>query len=232
MAASPELVSYIRQQTQEGTTAEELRIALMESGWGEYEIENALHDVAAGLHPVTAGASIHEDLAQVRGMVAHLASRVKALETVLVSEPSSLPSGQQIPLPSGNVGPGRELPASHEPSRTTRILSLIGALILFWATGSYLSVQQAEEGSSAYGVLGILSAIGLGSLFVAYRSMHRHLHWKAQYATAIGITLWGLLAWHAWHTLHLVEWATAAGIGILLVVLTVVFARWIERFNR
>ncbi len=111
MAADPELITYIRQQTQDGVTAHELRETLMEAGWNELDVDNALHDVAAGLKPVTEGASIHEDLAQVRGMVAHLASRVQKLETRLSAAPAS------STLPAGTDVPARELPRPHSRGR-------------------------------------------------------------------------------------------------------------------
>lgn len=94
-----DLVLYIREQTQQGVTAEVLRQKLMEAGWRELDIANALHDVAAGLRPVSEGASIHEDLAQVRGVVAHLATRMKALEVHLASASLALPVGTELPKP-------------------------------------------------------------------------------------------------------------------------------------
>ena len=103
MAVDPDLISYIRRETQNGVTAHELRETLMEAGWNELDVDNGLHDVAAGLRPVTEGASIHEDLAQVRGMVAHLAMRVNSLEARLI----------QVPVPA-------MLPASPVPLQLSR----------------------------------------------------------------------------------------------------------------
>lgn len=47
----PDLVAYIQQQIQKGMSAQTLRESLMEAGWQERDIENALNDVAAGSHP-------------------------------------------------------------------------------------------------------------------------------------------------------------------------------------
>ena len=124
MAADPDLIAYIRQETQDGVTAHELRETLMEAGWSELDVDNALHDVAAGLRPVTEGASIHEDLAQVRGMVAHLASRVQKLETRLTAVPATLS------LPAGTGIPARELPRGHR--RLARaLMAIIAAFVVF-----------------------------------------------------------------------------------------------------
>jgi hypothetical protein len=121
-----QLVSYLQEQTQQGASAQMLRESLMEAGWPELEIDNALHDVAAGLHPATPGASIHEDLAQVRGMVAHLAARVKTLEARL--------------LPSEFIGPDHELPA---PTRhIARRIFWIMALITLFALLGYVLASQ------------------------------------------------------------------------------------------
>src|SRR4030042_2229232 len=96
----PEMIEYVRQQSQAGVSAQELRETLMAAGWSELDVENALHDVAAGLQPVTIGASIHEDLAQVRGLVAHLTTRVGRLEARLATSANALPQGPEE-LPSG-----------------------------------------------------------------------------------------------------------------------------------
>lgn len=99
----PDLVAYIREQSAQGIPAQSLREALLEAGWGELDVENALHDVAAGMEPLTTGASLHEDVAQVRGMVAHLATRIQRLEARLTAAASeTLPSGELLQLPRGH----------------------------------------------------------------------------------------------------------------------------------
>ena len=140
MAVDPELISYIRQQTQEGVTAHELRETLMEAGWGELDVDNALHDVAAGLRPVTEGASIHEDLAQVRGMVAHLASRIQKLEARLVGAPAM---SAILQLPVGTDAPARELPRGRR--RLSRALSL---MILAFTVFGCLLVYRAWQANA------------------------------------------------------------------------------------
>lgn len=168
MAVDLDLNSYVRQQTQNGVTANELRETLMEAGWAELDIDNALHDVAAGLRPVTEGASIHEDLAQVRGMVAHLASRVKMLETRLVQAPVMPP----MELTAGTGSPARELP------RGRRRLALF-LMVVVVAVVCFLGLMDLEawrarslEPQTA-GAIGILLLV---FLMVSFRILWRRSH--------------------------------------------------------
>lgn len=159
MAVDPDLISYIRTQTQEGVTAHELRETLMEAGWSELDVDNGLHDVAAGLKPVTEGASIHEDLAQVRGMVAHLASRVKVLEARLTQVPMAVP----LPPPPLALPRGHRRLAVALMGLTVAFVGFLGLLLLrAWQT-STIESQTA-------GALAILLAV---FLVVALRILRR-----------------------------------------------------------
>lgn len=219
--ASPDLVVYIRQQTQEGIPAQELRVALMEAGWNERDVDNALHDVAAGLQPVTSGASIHEDLAQVRGMVAHLASRVKVLEARLTGgvvgalpELQQLPSGQAMPLPS--------------PRRVHAVSALLPFLI---ATTLVVAGWPVIGFTADVALRGLLLAVLLGLLcaFIGIRMMRRHHGWWARLFTAVAGASWALAGWYAWQTMGLMETTTAAALAVFIAVYLLVAGRWIER---
>ncbi|HUO75838.1 MAG TPA: hypothetical protein VMU12_02925 [Candidatus Paceibacterota bacterium] len=155
MAADPDLIVYIRQQTQDGVTANELRETLMEAGWNEIDVDNALHDVAAGLRPVTEGASIHEDLAQVRGMVAHLASRVKTLETRLAQAPA-MPMAPG--LPAGTGSPARELPRGHRRFATAMSV-IVFALVILGGLLTYRAWQASALEPQTAGALALLLLI-------------------------------------------------------------------------
>lgn len=153
MAGEPELVSYIAQQTRSGLAAVDLRTSLMEAGWSEEEIGNALHDVAAGMEPLTTGVALHEDLAQVRGVVAHLASRIRVLEgrlasTGLLTMPEALPELPELPVPSKQT-PMMSAPLAHTslPRRwPTRYLILartaVGVVVSIMVTSIAISGFQ------------------------------------------------------------------------------------------
>lgn len=228
MASVPELITYIRQQTQEGVPAQELRVALMEAGWNELDIENALHDVAAGLQPVTAGASIHEDLAQVRGMVAHLAARVKVLEARLVGQTP----GEPLTLAPGIIGAERELVSGRRGSTAVKVASAIADVIILLFVGWYLAIEVARNDAMPVGLFAALGIIGAVLLAAGYRFMRSHRAWVANLLAASSIALWSIIVWHAWQTYHLLENQTAIGLYVLLFVLLVVMGRWIDRLSR
>lgn len=224
-----ELVDYIQEQTQQGVSAQDLRVSLMEAGWHESDINNALHDVAAGLHPTTPGASIHEDLAQVRGMVAHLASRVHSIEASLSSVGSI---GMQEQLPSGTLGPDHEIAAPHHHAWTLRTAALAALLgLLSWA-GIYAAggISQASSLPAQQ-----LAAVALGGALLmagAVVAMRRHRGWLSSALAAIATVLWGVDTYVAWRVTHAMQWSVAAALAVLLVVVLVVAGRWISRLAR
>jgi len=230
-----ELVDYVRTQTQEGVTAEDLRVALMEAGWQEFDVDNALHDVAAGLSPTTPGASIHEDLAQVRGMVAHLATRLKGVEARLASI-SELPTQQSLPaqaqLPSGYVGTDHQLADRPHKSVFVRILSTVVAAGLAVGTGIYVTdvVRRSDVAPMSH----LLFAGGLGALLLlcAVVVMRKGRGWAASMLSAGGLTLLATDIVVAWRVYHYMEWTVVLALGILFVVIAVVMGRWIQRLAR
>jgi hypothetical protein len=223
--AHPDLIAYIRKETQEGIAAQELRIALMEAGWQERDIDNALHDVAAGLQPITYGASIHEDLAQVRGMVAHLALRVKELEAhMAISAPvqrAELPSGEMLSLSKG-----------HGPSFIIKVISAAAVIVLIASVGFLFSTSIVNDQESSRSLLWVAAGTGAVLFGVAYFLMRRGNAWAADLAAASSVAAWSLSVWHAWRAYHVLEDQTAIGLYVLLFVLLVVMGRWIDRLSR
>ncbi len=222
----PDLVAYIREQSAAGISAEELRVALMEAGWHEHDVENALHDVAAGLEPLTTGASLHEDVAQVRGLVAHLASRVQRLETRLGAAPAP---AMPAMLPSATIGPERELRAGRTFG-TKRIFSAAVAFagLAVFGYAFQLLVERSQQAPMAF--LQVAGLIGLLGILGAWILMRRGSAWPAQLVSASAVAVWALTVWHAWRTYHYMETTTAAALGLLLLVLLLVMGRWIDRY--
>ena len=224
-----ELVDYIQEQTQQGVTAQDLRVSLMEAGWHESDISNALHDVAAGLHPTTPGASIHEDLAQVRGMVAHLASRVHSIEATLASSGALSAQGQ---LSSGTLGADHELPAPERHRWFSSASMLVVLVALFALVGSYSSDLVSRHALAPVDQLIIVASVAVLLLIAAVVSMRRHLAWVASLLTASAVTLWGMDVFLSWRVYGDMEWSVALALGVLLLVLTFAMGRWIARLAR
>ena len=213
----PELIEYIRQQSQAGVSAQELRETLMGAGWTEFDVENALHDVAAGLQPVTVGASIHEDLAQVRGLVAHLSTRVGRLEARLTNT-----SG--VPM---LANPEPQLPAPR------RRWGLVGATLIMVLVcvgmGATLSGVTSDNATRSF--LTITGAVVVVALFGWFYIRH-HRPWPARFSAAMAVVLGSWSTWLAWNRFHLIEWTTALAIAVLLLVYMIVVTRWINRIER
>jgi hypothetical protein len=223
---SPDLIQYIREQTQDGVPAQDLRVALMESGWAERDVDNALHDVAAGLRPVTEGASIHEDLAQVRGMVAHLASRVRTLEAHLTNV------GQVAELPAGTIGPERELTVGRTGSVIGRVFGVFFTMALLAALVFYSIPYVLAHPQPQWVVMQGTILAGLFLLLWAYRAMKRGASLMAHLTLILAVGAWATVSWYAWRSYHLMEWSTALGLGVFLLVLWGVMRRWIKRYRR
>lgn len=221
--ANPDLVSYIREQTHQGVSAHVLREALLEIGWREGDIDNAFHDVAAGLQPLTTGVALHEDLAQVRGMVTHLAHRVQRIETTLTTSPVTH-------APQALAAP-HVLPAArphHAEGRRADPLRFFISIIIALGGGFYLSL--AAPGIATSQLIGA-GMLGLGLLFGALVVMRRH-SWLASLLTGSSIALLLMVTQALWRVQHLIEMQTVVALGLLWVVVVIVMERWIRRFEQ
>lgn len=219
-----DLVAYIQEQTQQGVSAQALREALMEAGWHERDIENALHDVAAGLHPTTPGASIHEDLAQVRGMVAHLASRVQGIEAAL-SSVAALPMRRE--LPEQMLLPGTFV--RRWPGRVFAALVGVGGAVGMTIFGVGLQRQESLAALDAMILGGAIAVLGVVASVVAMR--HRAAK-TASFLVAGSLALGAIVIFTAWRMQGYLEWTVAFALGLLLLVLAIVLGAWIDRLSR
>ena len=218
------LYEYIAEQTHQGVAAEVLRQSLMESGWTELDIDNAFHDVAAGLSPLTEGVSLHEDVSQVRSMVTLLAARIKNVEAALANVGALSMQGE---LPPGSGMPERSLIAGRPGNVRYVVLGVGFAVVTGWLA------MQAYLGGW-YGPLamaGIVTAIGLFGLAMGYVLLRTGRAWGAAIFTATALAAWSSAAWLAWYKYHAMEWTTALALGVLLLVLTVVTGRRIGRLR-
>jgi hypothetical protein len=229
---SPDLVTYVRQQSHDGIAASDVRVSLLEAGWSELDIENAFHDVAAGMQPVSAGASLHEDLAQVRGMVAHLATRVRVLE-------ASLPAGQAglvgAPLPAPDASlrgaelrPERELTAGHE-STAVRFLWVFFALAASVAVGWFFAQQSSAPAPWLWAAVGADLCV---LIVLAVVLMKRGKAWGAAALTAVAVVEAALATASAAMVWDLIGSSVAIALGVLYLVFAVVMGRWIDRYAR
>lgn len=222
----PELVDYVRTQTQEGVGAEYLRTALMEAGWQELDIDNALHDVAAGLHPATPGASIHEDLAQVRGLVAHLATRIKGVEARLASIPG------QAMLPTSYIGADHEITDKPMGGMFIHIISILAAFAAAIFLGKYATELIQNNSLSPRDFTVIIVALGAFLIDAGVVTMRRGRGWIATMLTAFGLMLWTAIVGISWRVYEFIQWPVALALGVLLLVIALVMSRWIEHLKR
>jgi hypothetical protein len=230
-----ELVDYIQAQTQEGVSAQDLRVSLMEAGWHEVDIDNALHDVAAGLHPATPGASIHEDLAQVRGMVAHLAARMKDLEGTIASfasSPQRLALESQEQLPTAFIGAERELTATPPASLFSRAVSL--ALTLLGSLGlaryGVSLVRRQEIALQDFHIMVI--AFGLLALVLSVVLIRQGRAWSGMMACVGALTVWLIDIDLAWRSYHSIGWTVGLALILLCGAILFVIRRWSVRLER
>ncbi len=214
MVAMPilDLVAYVQEQTQEGVSAQTLRESLMAAGWQERDIENAFHDVAAGLYPATPGASIHEDLAQVRSMVAHLASRVKYLESTF-------------------IGPERELTASALSGKLWRIMPIVVmAALAFWL-GMFVPSLVSRYAFSPADQTVIGGALGFLLLVSSLLGWRWRRAFIAEMFLAAAIALWMADTFVAWYAYQFISATLALALGALFLALPLVIGRRLDRLN-
>lgn len=230
-----ELIDYIKTQTQEGVSAQELRVALMEAGWHEVDIENGLHDVAAGLRPATPGSSIHEDLAQVRGMVAHLAVRIKDVEKTIASLASD-PTMQALPtqglLPSTYIGAERELMVRHSPSRLYRVMSAILTMLCSVSVAQYGASLVHREAVALQDYHIMIGAFGILVLILSVVFLRQGRAWLATLLSFGVLIVWAFDVDMAWRTYHSLDQSVAIALWVLFVVIAGVIRRWSIRLAR
>lgn len=217
---NPELIVYIQEQTQQGVSAQVLRQSLMEVGWHERDIENALHDVAAGLSPVTPGASIHDDLTQVRGMVAHLAMRVKKVETELASVAA---------LPSAFIGPDHELPRGSGRKWIRHAVGIIVIIVLMAWFGAYATQLVNQHSLAPADQIVIATALGTFLFVAALVAMRGRHAWAALLLAAGALALWAASVLAAQVVHAVIEPTVAIALGALLLALIFAVGRWIDR---
>lgn len=229
-----DLVTYIQDQTAEGITAEALRESLMGAGWHERDIENAFHDVAAGLHPATPGASIHEDLAQVRGMVAHLAGRIRGLEASLASVAGVGVRGQlptQGAIPSAFIGPDHELPAPRGSSWVGRLFALLIAVAGMGTLGAVMGMRVLGREVFPFDEMVIFGASAAFLMVVAVIAMRRHHPWTAMLLSATAASMWLTQAVVAWRLFDAISLTVAGALCALVLVVVSVIGVWTERLR-
>jgi hypothetical protein len=229
-----DLVAYIQDQTAEGVTAEALRESLMSAGWHELDVENAFHDVAAGLHPATPGASIHEDLAQVRGMVAHLANRIRGLEATLASVAGIRAQAQlptQAAIPSTFIGPDHELPPPHTTSWMGRFFALCIAIAGMGTLGAVMGVRMMGREVFPFDEMVLFGASAAFLMVVAVVAMRRHHPWTAILLSAIAASTWLTQIGIAWWLFSAMSATVAAALCALVLVVVCVMGVWTERLR-
>ncbi len=229
-----DLVAYIQDQTAEGVTAEALRESLMSVGWRERDIENAFHDVAAGLHPATPGASIHEDLAQVRGMVAHLANRIRGLEATFASV-AGIGTQAQLPtqaaIPSAFIGPDHELPSSHASSWMGRLFALLIVVAGMGTLGATMGVRVLGREVFPFDEMVIFGASAAFLMVVALIAMRRHHPWTAILLSAVAASMWLTQIIVVWRLFDVMSLTVVGALCALVLVVVCVIGVWTERLR-
>jgi hypothetical protein len=161
-------------------------------------------------------------------MVAHLAGKVRGLEAHLAAA-GILPAQEQ--LPSGAAAPDHILAGPHRSSVWGHIFGGICAVGIFAAVTFYTTmlVQDGALAPRDHGIIAI--AFGGIALIVGYVAMRQRRAWTASFATAISIATWSLVTWKAWAEYEQITWSVGLGIGALLLVLSLVMGKWIDRFT-
>jgi hypothetical protein len=168
-------------------------------------------------------------------MVAHLASRVGELEARLTyggPSAAAAPMAPEHALPSGTIGPERELKAGRGPSLKAKLISGAADLVILAFAGWYLAQRVASGDAAPVSLMWAAAVVGAIVLAGAYYFMKKHKAWLADLAAASSVALWSIIVWHAWQTYRLLEHQTAIGLYVLLFVLLVVMGRWIDRLSR
>ncbi len=228
---SSELIDYIRSQTQEGASLATIRADLVAAGWPSNDVDDGVHAVASDLHPLTPGASIHEDLAQVRGVVAYLSARLKTAEDTvarLTAATTHNVLGMQSSLPSSWIGSERELGAPPRAGSIRRVFASLLALCLGIGSVAYgIQLVQREmvyrsDVSIMLGACILFS--GIAAIFVARRGGGYLSRSLSLLTISLGLTYVYFL------------WASFDTIGILgalaAMAVSLVYALWMHRMSK
>lgn len=216
--AYKELDAYIAEQIGQGLDAQTVKRTLLETGWLEIDVDNALRDVAADAIPATA-VSIHDDMVRMRHAVNDLDKRIGHLETALAAVPEAT-------LSNGTMGPEKALP---EPPvhQWRRILMWLGLTVLFVLIG-YVSMASIAR-DSITPVSRIWAEVFIGIVltsagFITGRMKKRAM---ANLLTGTGLAFAALATIGAWY-LNYIEWSVALAVGALLVTLALVLGRFYD----
>ncbi|MBP6886066.1 MAG: hypothetical protein KBC02_02380 [Candidatus Pacebacteria bacterium] len=227
---SSELIDYIRSQTQEGASLATIRADLVAAGWPSNDVDDGVHAVASDLHPLTPGASIHEDLAQVRGVVAYLSARLKTAEDTvarLTAATTHNALGMQSSLPSSWIGPERELGAPHRGSILRAFASLLALCLGIGSVTYGVQLVQREivyrsDFSIILGACVLFS--GIAAVFVARRGSGYLSRALSLLTISLGLTYVYFL------------WASFTVVGIrgalAAMALSLSYALWMHRMSK
>lgn len=213
-----ELDAYVAEQFGQGADAETVKRALLEAGWSEADVDNALRDVMADAVPVAA-VSVHDDIVRMRHAMNDLDRRVRRLETSLAAAPSAT-------LPSGRADVEHALPASRKGRVKSMLLwAVLAAVFVLIGYGGMASfVKDAVTPVTrvwAEAAIGIVLASGG---FVTGRMKRRGL---ANLLTGTGLAFVALATVGAWY-LNYIEWSVAVALGGLLLTLALVLGRFYD----
>lgn len=216
--AYQELDEYIAAQIAQGVDAGTIKRALLEAGWFQVDVDNALRDVAADAVP-TAAVSLRDDVVRMRHAVVSLDQRVRRLEGRLAAAPEAT-------LPPGTIGPDHELPAPHP--RTFRgvlvMCVLAAAFVVIGYAGMASIFQESITPAARIWAEVIIGGVMTGAGFIAGR-MHRR--GAANLLTGTGLAFAALATVGAWYV-NYVNVGVAAALGGLLVTLALVLGRFYD----
>lgn len=213
-----ELDSYIAEQIGQGLDAQTIKHALLEAGWVEVDVDNALRDVAADAIPATA-VSVHDDIVRMRHAVNELNTRVNKLEAHLAAAP-------QATLPGGTAGPEHTLP--EPPAHTTRKLLTWGGLAVLFVLIGYVGMKSITQ-DAITPVSRIWAEVFVGVVLTSagFVSGRMKKHSAANWLTGTGLAFGALATVGAWY-LNYIEWSVAFALGALLVTLALVMGRFYD----
>jgi len=216
--AYQELDAYIAGQVAQGLDAQTIKKAVLEAGWLEIDVDNALRDVAADAIPATA-VSAHDDIVRMRNALNSLDERVKHLESRLSAAPEAT-------LPSGTIGPERELPEPPAKGKR-RIMAWIGLSLLFILIGYVGMKSIVQDAITPVSRLWAEAFVGFTLASAGFVSGRMKKRGAANLLTGTGLAFAALATVGAWY-LNYIEWSVALAVGALLVTLALVLGRFYD----